>query len=89
MVRLTKDEISASRKHNPQYLKHDSIDCQELKDYLAVAQMDDICALALEYAIMKEWSLLSVVTDEIEKRTTFGDVEFVEEDRKIQDYLGG
>jgi len=33
--------------------------------------------------------LLSVVTDEIEKRTTFGDVEFVEEDRKIQDYLGG
>jgi hypothetical protein len=68
MVRLTKDEISASRKHNPQYLKHDSIDCQELKDYLAVAQMDDICALALEYAIMKEWSLLSVVTDEIEKR---------------------
>ena len=49
----------------------DKINYQELKDYLAVAQTEDINALALEYATMKEWSLLSLATDEIKKRTIF------------------
>jgi len=41
---------------------------QELKNYLAIVQTDDICMLALAYATFKEWDLLALVTEELEKR---------------------
>jgi hypothetical protein len=46
----------------------DSVNYQELKAYIAIAQTEDLNVLGLEYATMKEWSLLAVVTEELEKR---------------------
>ena len=46
----------------------ESVNYKELKDYIAIAQTEDINVLSLEYATMKEWALLSLVTSEIEKR---------------------
>jgi hypothetical protein len=46
----------------------ESVNYKELKDYVNLAQTDDLNTLALEYATMKEWSLLALVTEELIKR---------------------
>lgn len=44
------------------------INYQELKDYVEIAQTDDLNELALTYATMKECPLLAIVTEELINR---------------------